>query len=272
MKKFLLLSTLSLAVATSLQASVIAKAGDVEITTDDIAPILATNLHGNKAMSKEENKTMIDNIIKYKLLVKEAKNSGVLDDPEYKKQIATVADSIAFGIWQKKEFDKISVSDDDAKKYYDEHSKEFLKPEEIQAKHILTKTEDDAKKIIEELNKVDAKNLKTEFEKIAKEKSIDPTAKQNGGEIGWFSKQMMVEPFANAAFALKDGEFSKTPVKSQFGYHIILKEASKKSEKIPFDKVKEMIKMKLKQEKFQKEIEDKANALFKNVKVEYTAK
>lgn len=86
---------------------------------------------------------------------------------------------------------------------------------EIKASHILVDGEEEAKKIIAELKKGG------DFSKIAKEKSKDKVAGEQGGDLGYFTKDMMVEPFANAAFAMKKGEISQTPVKSEFGWHVI---------------------------------------------------
>lgn len=86
---------------------------------------------------------------------------------------------------------------------------------EIKASHILVDSEDEAKKIIADLKKGG------DFAKIAKEKSKDKVAGEQGGDLGYFTKDMMVEPFAEAAFAMKKGEISKAPVKSEFGWHVI---------------------------------------------------
>ena len=98
---------------------------------------------------------------------------------------------------------------------------------------------------------------------------MDPSAKENGGDLGAFGKGMMVPELEKAAFALKDGEMSKTPVKKQFGYHVIYKESSKKAEAMPFEKVKDLIKNQLLPGKANKKIDDKANELFGKINVEY---
>ena len=87
--------------------------------------------------------------------------------------------------------------------------------EEVHARHILVDSEDQAKKIIDQLNKHGA-----DFATLAKAKSKDPAA-QNGGDLGFFKKADMVPEFADAAFALKPGEVTQTPVKTQFGWHVI---------------------------------------------------
>lgn len=93
-------------------------------------------------------------------------------------------------------------------------------PEQVEARHILVKTQAEAQSIIEQLNHG------ANFAKLAQKYSIDPGA-ANGGELGWFAQNQMVPAFANAAFALKPGQYTKTPVQSQFGWHVILCEGKR---------------------------------------------
>jgi peptidyl-prolyl cis-trans isomerase C len=90
-------------------------------------------------------------------------------------------------------------------------------PEQVDARHILVKTQAEAEAIIDQLNHG------ADFATLAQKDSIDPGAK-NGGELGWFTKDQMVSAFADAAFALQPGQYTKTPVQSQFGWHVILLE------------------------------------------------
>jgi peptidyl-prolyl cis-trans isomerase C len=93
-------------------------------------------------------------------------------------------------------------------------------PEQVDARHILLKTQAEAQAVIDQLNKG------ADFATLAQKDSIDPGAK-NGGELGWFSQNEMVPAFSTAAFALKKGEYTKTPVQTQFGYHVILSEGTR---------------------------------------------
>ena len=99
--------------------------------------------------------------------------------------------------------------------FYNNYLKSFKKSKEFNASHILVKKEKEALEIIKQL-----KN-KAKFSELAKTKSIGPSAK-NEGQLGWFSSGQMVKEFEKATFALKKGEITKTPVKTQFGFHIIL--------------------------------------------------
>jgi peptidyl-prolyl cis-trans isomerase C len=111
-------------------------------------------------------------------------------------------------------------------------------PEQIEARHILVQTKAQAEAIIAQLNKG------ADFAKLAQKDSIDPGAK-NGGELGWFSQDEMVPAFANAAFALKPGQYTKTPVQTQFGWHVILCEGKRTAPTPALADVADQIKQKL---------------------------
>ena len=105
---------------------------------------------------------------------------------------------------------------------------------EYKARHILVKTEDEAKNVIAQLDKG------ADFAKLAKEKSIGPSGKE-GGDLGWFSPDNMVKPFADAAAALKVGTYSKTPVHTQFGWHVIKLEDTRPVSPPSFDELKNQL-------------------------------
>jgi peptidyl-prolyl cis-trans isomerase C len=107
-------------------------------------------------------------------------------------------------------------------------------PTQVEARHILVKTQAQAEAIIKQLNHG------ANFAKLAEKNSIDPGA-ANGGELGWFSQDQMVPVFANAAFALKPGTYTKTPVQSQFGWHVILCEGRRTAPAQSFNDVKAQI-------------------------------
>ena len=135
-----------------------------------------------------------------------------------------------------------AVSDEDAKKIYDEKIANMKPEEEVHAKHILVGTEEEAKEVKERLTK--GEDVAT----VAKEKSKDKNAE--GGDLGFFSRGQMLKPFEEAAFALDVGQISD-PVQTQFGWHIIKLE-EKRDQKLPgFDDVKEAIKTQLVAQKAQ---------------------
>ncbi len=106
--------------------------------------------------------------------------------------------------------------------------------EEARARHILVDTEEQAKTVIADLDKGAA------FADLAKERSTDPGASE-GGDLGWFSAEQMVPEFSAAAFALEPGSYSKAPVKSQFGWHVILLEEKRKAGPPPFEEMQNQL-------------------------------
>ena len=157
------------------------------------------------------------------------------------------------------------------KKYYEEHKADYYK-DEVKASHILISTVDDNGKELSEAKKKEAKKkaeevLKKaksgeEFSELAKEYSDDPGSAANGGDLGYFTKGQMVQPFEEAAFSLKSGEISGL-VESEYGYHII-KVYDKIDKQLTFDEVKDEINKTLTEDKYMESIE----AITKKAKVE----
>jgi peptidyl-prolyl cis-trans isomerase C len=123
----------------------------------------------------------------------------------------------------------LQPSEEELKKAYDEQFKE--KRTEYKARHILVKEQDEAKKLIEELEGG------ADFSELAKTNSLGPTGK-TGGDLGWFDSSQMVKPFTEAVAAMQAGEHSKEPVQTQFGWHVILLEEARESEPPALDEVK----------------------------------
>lgn len=144
---------------------------------------------------------------------------------------------------------------------YDKHVADFKPETEIKAAHILVASEKDAKAIIAKLTKGG------DFAKLAQEKSTDRGSAEKGGDLGYFTAGEMVEPFAKAAFAMKAGEVSKAPVKTEFGWHIIKVEDIRQTEKPKFDDVKSQLEDNLREEA----IEGVLKNLRKDAKIEMFA-
>lgn len=133
-------------------------------------------------------------------------------------------------------------SDEDLKKAYEEFVKQ-AKRTEYRARHILLDDEEKAKDIIKQLKKKKGKN----FEELAKENSLGPTA-EKGGDLGWFDSRQMVKPFADAVAEMEVGSFSAEPVKTQFGWHVIMLEETREAEPPSFDEVKPQLEVALKRQ------------------------
>lgn len=266
MKK-LLLGTLSLAAAVSLNATVLATVNGQTVTDKDLNALMqGRGAVSYDKLSADNKKRLLEQAIDRKLLVNNAIKSGIEKTKEYKGTLANLKDSLALDLWMKKESNTIKVTTTDAKKYYEQNSEKFIKPARVKARHILLKDEKSAKDIIKQMNGLSGKKLEDKFIQLAKTKSTGPSAK-NGGELGFFAKNQMVAPFSNAAFSIKKGEITKIPVKTKFGYHVILKEDTEKPQKIAFEKVKKQIEYGLKMEKFREKVSAKAKSLRKNAKI-----
>jgi peptidyl-prolyl cis-trans isomerase C len=157
-------------------------------------------------------KRISDRLVVNTLLADAAKAAKLDSDPEVKAQMEKAREQIVTQVFVE-HLRATAVSDEKLKALYDKTVKNEAGKPEIHARHILVKTEDEAKAIIADLEKGG------DFAKIADEKSTDKGG--NGGDLGWFGKDQMVPEFSEAAFKLQKGEHTKTPVKSQFGYHVI---------------------------------------------------
>ena len=157
-----------------------------------------------------------------------------------------------------KQFDNVKVSEKEMKEFYNKNIQMFKQPAQAKARHILLKSKKEAEAVIKELKK--AKNVEQKFIELAKKKSTGPSA-ANGGELGWFDAKRMVKPFSDAAFKLKKGEFTTTPVKTQFGYHVIYLEDKKPAGSVTFEQAKPNIEQTLKVKKFQEEMKKTAQEL-----------
>jgi peptidyl-prolyl cis-trans isomerase C len=139
------------------------------------------------------------------------------------------------------------ASDEDAMEVYNEKMGQGGK--EYNARHILLKTQEEAVAVIASLDKG------ADFSELAKEKSTGPSGK-NGGKLGWFAPGQMVKPFSDAAAALEKDSYSKEPVETQFGWHVIILDDARDLTPPPFDDVKERLKLMIANQKLQAHIKE----------------
>ena len=173
---------------------------------------------------------LLDRMVDSKLVEQDGRTNKVTDDPAFKKRLAFVEDQVVQDFWLQKQIAE-KVTPEKMKQAYEEKVKNMPAEDEVHARHILVATEPEAKAIIADLKKGAA------FDKLAKEKSTDKASGAEGGDLGWFKKTDMVKEFADAAFALKKGELSQTPVKTQFGYHVIKVEDRRKAPPPSFEEL-----------------------------------
>jgi peptidyl-prolyl cis-trans isomerase C len=157
---------------------------------------------------------LIDRLVDLTLLGEEGRKQNLQEDPEVKAEIAQRADQVIQEALIRRHL-KEAMTEDAIKARYDQFVKETPPQTEVHARHILVETEAEAKDIITQLA------AGADFAQLAKEKSKDPSAKENGGDLGYFAEGQMVPEFSKAAFAMQVGETSKEPVKTDFGWHVI---------------------------------------------------
>jgi peptidyl-prolyl cis-trans isomerase C len=167
---------------------------------------------------------------------------------------------------------KIVITESETRSYYDQNPEQFNQPEQVKASHILIKVAPDAEEAqkAEARKKIDAVRKKLDdgeaFDKMAREYSEGPS-RDNGGDLGYFSRGQMVKPFEDAAFALEPGKVSGV-VETPFGYHLIMVFDKKPGGMMAYADVKERLGQHLKQQKTQSEVETYLNGLKQGAKIE----
>lgn len=222
--------------ATVSANDIVAKVDGATITEQDVA--LAREEIGSQLGNlppPQQRRVLIEFLIENQLIAKAATGAETPATDDFKSRMDYWRRRALRDSYFQAEIEN-KISEADAKAFYESDVKETLGGEEIKAAHILVANEDKAKEVYELLAH------DGDFAELAKEHSLDPGSKANGGELGFFGKGQMVPEFEAAAFKLKDGEISD-PVKSQYGWHII-KVTERRSKEAPaFDALKERIRM-----------------------------
>lgn len=239
---------------------VVAEIGSEKITLNDIDAMIKQIPEQYQPMAEAHKDMFLDSVVSQKLLYVEASKLNLDKDPDVQKQIEDARKDIIIKEYLRKEIeDKVTVSDEDAKKYYEENPDKFKEPEKVEVSHILVDTEAEANDILAKLKAGD------DFAKLAKEKSKCPS-KDKGGELGYISKGQTVPEFETAAFSLQPGQLSGV-IKSQFGYHIIKVTAKQPEKIIPFDEIKDQLKQMLLADKQKERFDDILKGLKEKNKV-----
>jgi peptidyl-prolyl cis-trans isomerase C len=243
-------------------------AGDIAATVNG-APIsksIVDQLVGQRAAmgqpdSPEARKAIINQLAMQMLVSQEAIKKNLDKTPEVADQINLTRQSILANAFVQDYTKNNPVSDDMLKAEYDKN-KAQMSGTEYKARHILVDKEADAKAIIAKLKK----NPRL-FDSLAKQYSKDPGSKNEGGELGWFDPRGMVPEFGAAVAKLQKGKFTLEPVKTQFGYHVILLEDTRTKEAPTFEQVKPQLAKQVQDENLKKLLDD----MMAKAKIEITA-
>jgi len=201
-----------------------------------------------QADSPELRKAIREDMINLEVMAQEAVKLGLNKKDEVLQQIELVKQQVLVGAFVQDYAKSHPISEDQLKQEYD-NLKSRLGNKEYNARHILVGTEAEAKSIIAQLGK------KVKFEKLT-EKSRDAGSAQQGGSLGWAVPSNYVPPFADALLKLKKGEYTKEPVQSQFGWHVIKLEDTRDLKLPPFEELKPQLQQRLQQQSIQKTIAD----------------
>lgn len=189
----------------------------------------------------ELRKVIRENLINQEVVVQEAKRTGLLKNPDVQAAIAIGERRHIAQIYIQDWLKDHPVTEEEVRKAYDE-ARARAGGQEYRARHILVDSEDEAERLIRELN------AGAKFETLASE-SKDPGSAKRGGDLGWALPSVYVKPFADAMVKLKKGEVTSTPVKTKYGYHVIRLDDVRPMQIPPFDKVEQRIRQQLIQRK-----------------------
>ena len=236
-------------------AKVLATVGTLTVTDLEVEEfLLSLGQRGQMYNNPEGRKLMLDQLVGNKLLLLDARRNLLEADPEFKAQLNRLRESLLINFAGSKVIDAVKVSDEEIKEYYDANPEQFTQGKSVNASHILVDTEQKALELIKELEGG------ADFAELAREHSSCPS-KEQGGSLGDFTEGQMVPEFDKAVFAMEVGEVTKTPVQTQFGYHLIKLNAKTEERVAELDTVKSQIGDMLLNEKRRKAYESKINQL-----------
>ncbi len=266
MSKKLLLATITIASLLALPAL-------AAVPTDDpvVARVNGEEIHRSDVMRELQMAgpqmqqlppqmiypQILEKMIATRIVSQKGYADGTQNDKEVKQRVKELEAQVVAEAYIHKLVEP-KITEAKIKERYEALVSKFKPQDEIRARHILVKTEDEANDIVKQLKGG------ADFAKLAEEKSKDTGSAKQGGDLGYFVHDAMVKAFADAAFGMKAGEVSDKPVKTEFGYHIIKVEDKRKSSAPPIAEVREQIASRLGQEM----TNDEVKALEGKAKVE----
>ncbi|SFV68822.1 Peptidyl-prolyl cis-trans isomerase PpiD [hydrothermal vent metagenome] len=262
------LVALSIIASSALASDVLVTVNGKNITKQDAQAFVSAQApRANFAdLKPAEQKMITERLVEKVLFTQLAEKQGVDKKPEFKRNMQKIKEELLVNMWMKEQMDNAIVSDSEAREFYDKNKDKFMAKATMKARHILLQTESEAKALIDEMKGLKGDALKAKFIELAKTKSTGPSASK-GGDLGTFTKGQMVSSFSNAAWALKSGEITATPVKTQFGYHIIYLEKKTDAKPMSYKSVKEKIIVSLRQKQFSTKIAEIAQELKSKAKI-----
>jgi peptidyl-prolyl cis-trans isomerase C len=215
----------------------------------------------SKDLTPEQRNLALDNLVRVEVLAQQADKDGVTKEKDFVNMLELQRLNLLQQVSSERYLKDKKPTEQELRAEY-ETQVATLPHTEYRARHILVATEAFAKKLIEQLDK----DKGASFADLAKKESMD-SSKDNGGDLGWFTPDRMDKAFSDAVVALKPGEYTHTPVQTQFGWHIIKLDDSRELAAPPYDSVRQRLEQIVSTKKFKAYADD----LTKNAKVEKTS-
>jgi peptidyl-prolyl cis-trans isomerase C len=250
---FLLLPLSSMAEdAPKTENPVMARVNGVAITQDEVQHFIA------KQGKVIEPENALRELINVELIYQTAKNTDVMQDKSLMLELKRIRTALIASTYLQQHLQNLEIDDKALEARYQADYLQGTAGTEYNANHILVKTEDEATDIIKQLDDG------ADFTELAKELSTGPSG-EKGGALGWFTASDMVPPFSKATTELTDGKYTTAPVQTQFGWHVILLNKSRKSEPPELDSVRQKLTTAIAADSIKKVLED----LHENAEIEF---
>ena len=239
-----------------MAGKVLATVGGMAITDAEVNEFIeGLGQRGAAYNTPEGRKAILSQLIGNKLLLLDARRNLYEAEPAFREQLNKLKDTLLINYAGEKALSSASVTEEEARKYYDDNKEQFKRGESVNASHIHVDSEEKAKEILAKINAGEIT-----FEKAAREFSSCPS-KNAGGSLGDFERGQMVPEFDSAVFSMEEGEISAEPVQTQFGYHLIKLNKKNPESTVGYSDMREEIYNMLLNEKRRKAYESKINQL-----------
>ncbi len=232
------------ALTTNVLAELIATINGTDIDSVVFNSYLESRLRKPAAQATaDERATILQEITDIYLITTQSRANELAEEPSVKAQLELQYRGVLAQAFTTDFLANNTATDEEILAQYAARNEE-QQPLEFKARHILVESQGLATELIGQLERG------ANFEELAKENSTGPSG-PNGGDLGWFTSERMVKPFSDSVAALEDGTYTKVPVQTQFGWHVILREESRPSVPPTLESVREEIKQRIQQQKFQ---------------------
>jgi len=234
---------------------ILARVNGQPITSAEVdAAIIAMGAKGERYNNPEGRRMVLDQLINKKLFLADAAKNLYEYDPKFKAEFQKIKEDMLANFAIAKAVENVKVTDDEAKKFFEDNKSELVSGEAVNASHILVDSEEKANEILAKINAGEIS-----FEDAARANSSCPSSEQ-GGNLGEFTRGQMVPEFDEACFSMEVGEI-RGPVKTQFGFHLIKLNAKNEAQPLEYETIADQIKQKLASDKQQEAYRSKINQL-----------